>query len=152
MNDTFEVIAGDVLVRDRRIAAVGAVPPTEGVDRVIEAHGAFLLPGLIQTHIHLCQTLFRSYADDLALLDWSRTRLWPMEAAHTPTSLAAAACIDASFEYVACRGCKRQSKNNQTLVLNMKNGLRESCESHDTQMRGARIATFNQMPSYDKQS
>ena len=46
MNDTFEVIAGDVLVRDRRIAAVGAVPPTEGVDRVIEAHGAFLLPGL----------------------------------------------------------------------------------------------------------
>ena len=91
MNDTFEVIAGDVLVRDRRIAAVGAVPPTEGVDRVIEAHGAFLLPGLIQTHIHLCQTLFRGYADDLALLDWSRTRLWPMEAAHTPTSLAAAA-------------------------------------------------------------
>ncbi len=26
MNDTFEVLAGDVLVRDRRIAAVGAVP------------------------------------------------------------------------------------------------------------------------------
>ena len=48
-------------------------------------------PGLIQTRIHLCQTLFRGYADDLALLDWSRTRVWPMEAAHTPASLAAAA-------------------------------------------------------------
>jgi 5-methylthioadenosine/S-adenosylhomocysteine deaminase len=58
---------------------------------VINAHGSFLLPGFIQTHIHLCQTLFRGYADDLALLDWLKTRIWPMEAAHTPRSLAAAA-------------------------------------------------------------
>ena len=35
--------------------------------------------------------LFRGYADDLALLDWLKTRVWPMEAAHTPASLAAAA-------------------------------------------------------------
>ena len=91
MNDAFEVIEGDVLVRDGRIAAVGAVAATERVDRVIDAHGAFLVPGLIQTHVHLCQTLFRGYADDLALLDWLKTRVWPMEAAHTPASLAAAA-------------------------------------------------------------
>jgi 5-methylthioadenosine/S-adenosylhomocysteine deaminase len=45
---------------------------------------------LIQTHIHLCQTLFRGYADDLALMDWLRTRVWPMEAAHTPETLRAA--------------------------------------------------------------
>ena len=45
MNDTFEVIAGDVLVRDGRIVAVGAVFSAERVDRAIEAHGAFLLPG-----------------------------------------------------------------------------------------------------------
>ena len=50
-----------------------------------------MLPGLIQTHIHLCQTLFRGYADDLALMDWLRSRVWPMEAAHTPESLRAAA-------------------------------------------------------------
>ena len=91
MNDAFEVIEGDVLVRDGRIVAIGAVPATERVDRVIDARGAFLVPGLIQTHIHLCQTLFRGYADDLALLDWLKTRVWPMEAAHTPASLAAAA-------------------------------------------------------------
>ncbi len=91
MNDAFEVIEGDVLVRDGRIVAVGVVPAGERADRIIDAHGTFLLPGFIQTHIHLCQTLFRGYADDLALLDWLKTRVWPMEAAHTPASLAAAA-------------------------------------------------------------
>lgn len=91
MNDAFEVIEGDVLVRHGRIVTVGAVPAGEAVDRVIEARGAYLLPGFIQTHVHLCQTLFRGYADDLTLLDWLKTRVWPMEAAHTPASLAAAA-------------------------------------------------------------
>ena len=56
----------------------------------LDARGAYLLPGFIQTHVHLCQTLFRGYADDLRLLEWLRRRIWPMEAAHTPASLAAA--------------------------------------------------------------
>jgi 5-methylthioadenosine/S-adenosylhomocysteine deaminase len=91
MNDGFEVLEGDVLVRDGRIAGVGQLPAGATADRVIDAGGAYLLPGFIQTHIHLCQTLFRGYADDLALLDWLKTRVWPMEAAHTPASLAASA-------------------------------------------------------------
>ena len=91
MNDACDVVEGDVLIRDGRFVAIGAVAGTERADRIIDAHGAFLVPGFIQTHIHLCQTLFRGYADDLALLDWLKTRVWPMEAAHTPASLAAAA-------------------------------------------------------------
>ena len=89
MNDAFEVIEGDVLIRDGRIVSIGAT--NETADQVIHANGSYLLPGFIQTHIHLCQTLFRGYADDLALLDWLKTRVWPMEAAHNPRSLAAAA-------------------------------------------------------------
>ena len=96
MNDAFEIIEGDELIRDGRIARVGAVPAGEKADRTIDGRGAYLLPGFIQTHIHLCQTLFRGYADDLALLDWLKTRVWPMEAAHTPASLAAAARLAAS--------------------------------------------------------
>src|SRR5439155_4908809 len=42
-------------------------------------------------NIHLCQTLFRGFADDLPLMDWLRKRVWPMEAAHTPDTLRAAA-------------------------------------------------------------
>jgi len=89
MNDAFEVLEGDVSIRDGRIAAVGSNIATPH-DRVIDARGGYVLPGLIQTHIHLCQTLFRGFADDLPLMDWLRRRIWPMEAAHTPASLRAA--------------------------------------------------------------
>ena len=91
MNDACDVVEGDVLVADGRIVAVGAVEDVPGA-RVIDARGGFLLPGVIQTHVHLCQTLFRGYADDLALLDWLRRRIWPMEAAHTPASTRCRIC------------------------------------------------------------
>src|SRR6185369_13131718 len=57
----------------------------------IDSHDRVLLPGFVQTHIHLCQTLFRGAADDLALIDWLKQRVWPMEAAHTESSLYASA-------------------------------------------------------------
>jgi 5-methylthioadenosine/S-adenosylhomocysteine deaminase len=90
MNDRMDVLTGPVWVRDARIAAVGDEPDVAH-DQVIDAAGGYLIPGFVQTHVHLCQTLFRGYADDLRLLEWLRTRVWPMEAAHTPDSLAAAA-------------------------------------------------------------
>lgn len=95
MNDALDVVEGDVLVEDGRIVSVGRTSASVGATRVIDARGGFLLPGFVQTHIHLCQTLFRGYADDLALLDWLKTRIWPMEAAHSPRSLAAAARLSA---------------------------------------------------------
>ena len=90
MDDGFTIVDGDVSIRDGRIAAIGS-NISEHHDRVIDARGGYVLPGLIQTHIHLCQTLFRGYADDLPLMDWLRTRVWPMEAAHTVETLRAAA-------------------------------------------------------------
>ncbi len=95
MNDAFDILEGDVSIRDGRIAAVGGAV-AEPHDRVIDAHGGYVLPGLIQTHVHLCQTLFRGYADDLPLMEWLRRRIWPMEAAHTPATLGAAARLAAA--------------------------------------------------------
>jgi cytosine/adenosine deaminase-related metal-dependent hydrolase len=95
MNDRFDVVTGDVAIRDGRIEAVGRVNPDAAFDRVVDAAGGYVLPGLIQTHIHLCQTLFRGFADDLPLLDWLRQRVWPMEAAHDAESLRAAAQLAA---------------------------------------------------------
>src|SRR3954465_725516 len=89
MNDRFDVVEGDVSIRDGRVAAIGALAGGPH-DRVVDARGGYVLPGFIQTHIHLCQTLFRGYADDLKLMDWLRTRVWPMEAAHPPDTLRAA--------------------------------------------------------------
>ena len=67
MNDAYDVVAGDVLIRDGMIAAIGHHNITESPDRTIDARGGYVLPGLIQTHIHLCQTLFRGFADVVPL-------------------------------------------------------------------------------------
>lgn len=45
------------------------------------------IPGFVQTHLHLCQTLFRGLADDLSLLDWLRLKIFPFEAAHNEQSM-----------------------------------------------------------------
>ncbi len=58
---------------------------------VIDAPRSTVIPGFVQTHLHLCQTLFRGLADDLPLLDWLRLRIFPLEAAHTASSMVASA-------------------------------------------------------------
>jgi cytosine/adenosine deaminase-related metal-dependent hydrolase len=95
MNDALEIVQGSVGVRDGRIVSVGA-EPDEKWDRVIDAGGAYLLPGFIQTHLHLCQTLFRGSADDMPLLEWLKKRVWPLEAAHTPSTLEASTRLAAA--------------------------------------------------------
>jgi 5-methylthioadenosine/S-adenosylhomocysteine deaminase len=57
------------------------------VDIVIDAYGKVVLPGFVQAHVHLCQTLFRGQADDLELLDWLKKRIWPLEGAHDEESV-----------------------------------------------------------------
>jgi cytosine/adenosine deaminase-related metal-dependent hydrolase len=98
MDDAGTVVPGPLLVRDDTIAALGpAVPgalamlPQGRADVSFDAGGGFVLPGLIHGHLHLCQTLFRGLAEQSDLLDWLRERIWPLEAAHTEASIAAAA-------------------------------------------------------------
>lgn len=83
------VLVGDLLIRDGRIVSLGEDALT--ADEIIDARGCAVLPGFVQTHIHLCQTLFRGAADDLPLIDWLKKRVWPMEAAHTRASVRASA-------------------------------------------------------------
>ena len=84
------IVRSDLLIRDGCVAAVGD-QNADSADEVIDANGCAVLPGFIQTHIHLCQTLFRGAADDLSLIDWLKKRIWPMEAAHTRESIRASA-------------------------------------------------------------
>src|SRR6266404_1486654 len=90
MDENNSIVSGDLLIRDGRIAGIGGDNSTN-VDEVIDAHGCAVLPGFVQTHLHLCQTLFRGAADDLSLIDWLKKRVWPMEAAHTRESIRASA-------------------------------------------------------------
>jgi cytosine/adenosine deaminase-related metal-dependent hydrolase len=84
------IVDADVAVSGDRIVRVGA--GLHG-DEEVDCRGKWLLPGFVQTHVHLVQTLFRGLADDLALLDWLRTRIWPLERAHDEESVAVSAAL-----------------------------------------------------------
>jgi 5-methylthioadenosine/S-adenosylhomocysteine deaminase len=74
---------GAVAVRGDSIIAVG---PTADLAsqfdaiRVIDARGAIVMPGLINTHAHAAMSLFRGIADDLALDEWLHKYIFPAEA------------------------------------------------------------------------
>jgi len=76
----------DLLISDGKIAAV--LPPGDPAvgAKDLDVSGMWLVPGFVQAHTHLIQTLFRGMADDLALLDWLRSRIWPLESAHDEES------------------------------------------------------------------
>ncbi|MGH7698936.1 MAG: 5'-deoxyadenosine deaminase [Gemmatimonadales bacterium] len=98
------VLDADVVVVGNRIKAVvqrGGRRRT-GTDRggravrTLDCVGLVILPGLVQAHIHLCQTLFRGLADDLPLEMWLAHRIWPLEAAHTEDSVYWSAMLGAA--------------------------------------------------------
>ena len=95
MNAKRETFEGDVVLEGERIVAIrrGSRARAGRGESVIDARECFVIPGLIQGHVHLCQTLFRGLADDLALLDWLQKKIWPFEHAHTPASLRASADV-----------------------------------------------------------
>lgn len=87
MNKQEEIFHGDIRIKDSLIVEIGSGLTAQGDERVIDATNRTVIPGFVQTHIHLCQTLFRGKGDDLELMDWLRKRIWPLEAAHDEESL-----------------------------------------------------------------
>lgn len=81
-----EIAGGGLYARDGFIEQVGptAELPTEA-DQVVNASGMLLLPGLVNTHHHLYQTLTRAVpgAQDVGLFPWLK-RLYPIWARMTP--------------------------------------------------------------------
>lgn len=89
LNADWEVFEGDLLVRGDRIAALGpsGTLKSDPGTRVLDADGCWLVPGFVQPHVHLCQALFRGFAEDVPLLEWLSRYIWPFEGAHCPASL-----------------------------------------------------------------
>jgi 5-methylthioadenosine/S-adenosylhomocysteine deaminase len=82
-------LVGDVAIDGNCIVAIG--PDVGRGDTEIDATGRIVMPGLVQAHVHLCQTLFRGLADDMDVIDWLRERVWPFEQAHDAASMRASA-------------------------------------------------------------
>jgi len=70
---------GDIAIYHGRISGVGKISQTEDFDKIIDASECAVIPGFINTHTHAAMTLFRSYADDLPLMEWLQTKIWPIE-------------------------------------------------------------------------
>jgi cytosine/adenosine deaminase-related metal-dependent hydrolase len=90
-----EIRDGALIIRDNVIETVGAtdeLPVT--ADRVIDARGMVVLPGLVNTHHHLYQTLTRAIpaAQDADLFHWLKT-LYPIWAELTPDAVYTSALI-----------------------------------------------------------
>src|SRR5258705_9770877 len=99
MDASRRVVNADVLVEGNRISSVGKTGRRgEGRSKptTLDCSGLVILPGLVQAHIHLCQTLFRGLADDLSLEAWLARRIWPLEAAHTEESVYWSAMLGAA--------------------------------------------------------
>lgn len=108
MNENREVLKADILIEGDRIITLGDLDSSQ-VDQTINAEGMLVIPGLIQSHIHLCQVLFRGLADDLELLDWLKKRIWPLEAAHDEETL----------YYSALLGCAELIRGGTTAIIDM---------------------------------
>lgn len=87
MNKGKEIITGDIHIEDDLIKNIGPDLTVQQPDKIIDATGKTVIPGFVQTHIHLCQTVFRGQGDDLELMDWLKQRIWPLEAAHDEESI-----------------------------------------------------------------
>ncbi len=81
-----ELSDASVLVRDRRIEAVGpAADLPQTADEVIDARGHLVVPGLVNAHHHMYQSLTRAIpaVQDAELFSWLRG-LYPIWAGLTP--------------------------------------------------------------------
>ena len=72
----FEIM--DVVFSDNKIIYVGADYQGE-YDKVIDATGKIVMPGLINCHTHLGMSIFRATNDDLTLDSWLNDKIWPIE-------------------------------------------------------------------------
>jgi 5-methylthioadenosine/S-adenosylhomocysteine deaminase len=74
---------GSVAIDGRDIVAVDTAEAIAAGFRgreTIDAAGAVVMPGLINTHTHAPMVLFRGLADDLALMEWLQKYIFPAEA------------------------------------------------------------------------
>jgi len=84
---TGATLDGEVIglrVEDGAIAELGPGVEAKHGDDLIDASGLLLCPPMVNGHTHAAMTLFRGFGDEMALMDWLRTKIWPAEAKLEP--------------------------------------------------------------------
>lgn len=78
-NANREILEGDILIEENRIAKVGKDLPKEGVGEMLDGKGKIAFPGLINAHTHGAMGLLRGYGESLPLHRWLEEKIWPAE-------------------------------------------------------------------------
>ena len=68
----------DILIEDGTIKQIGKQIKCDA-EKVIDATGKVVMPGLINTHAHIPMSIFRETLDGYTLQDWLEQKIWPME-------------------------------------------------------------------------
>jgi cytosine/adenosine deaminase-related metal-dependent hydrolase len=97
-----EIDGGSILVEDGAIAWVGTGPPPADPEERLEGAGTIAVPGLVNTHHHLYQTLTRARAREQGLFGWL-AELYPVWAGLDPEWERAAARV--GLAQLALAGC-----------------------------------------------
>ena len=69
----------DILIEDSKISKIAKNIDEKTADKVIDATGKVVMPGLINTHAHVPMSIFRETLDGYNLQDWLSKKIWPME-------------------------------------------------------------------------
>ena len=84
MDKNFSIINDGAIIIDKgKIVEIGDSEKLRinfPVLKSIEAKGKLVMPGLINTHTHSAMTIFRGFADDIALKSWLHEFVFPSEA------------------------------------------------------------------------
>ncbi|MGB8648673.1 MAG: 8-oxoguanine deaminase [Anaerolineae bacterium] len=123
-----EIADGALLIRDRVVEQVGSTAELpQSADHVIQARDMVIMPGLVNTHHHLYQTLTRAVpaAQNAVLFDWLKT-LYPIWANLTPDAVYTSALV--GLAELMLTGCTTAADH---LYL-VPNGAR-----HDDEIRAA---------------
>ncbi len=72
----------DILIEGTRISRIGANLLDSGVDlgsnlAIIDGRGCVTIPGLVNTHTHLYQSMLKGHRDDLPLVEWCNDVTFP---------------------------------------------------------------------------
>ncbi len=140
---------GAVLVERGRIEYVGKADEVKKIPRAefeIDAKGMVVLPGLIDTHVHLAQALIRGCADDVSLIDWLQKFVWPLQGNFEPED------GKASAELCMLEMIKSGTTTFLESLLHSRYGFDGIAESlQKCGMRGVLAKTVMGLPGYGNQ-
>ncbi len=99
MNPTRDIINdGAIAIQNKRIVAIDKTSVLQvryPHEEIVDVKGKLILPGLIDTHVHVAQALIRGCADDMALIQWLCERVWVLQGnfTHDDGYVSARLCI-----------------------------------------------------------